>query len=134
MNPYLDLLQPYPFERMNVLKQGLVSRGSAPHIALSIGEPKHPAPQFLVDALTDPTSVKTGLGLYPATRGSDSLRSAIATWATRRFELAPGTLTSARHVLPVSGTREALFSFAQALLTGGRGSYALLPNPFYRIP
>jgi N-succinyldiaminopimelate aminotransferase len=133
MNPYLDLLQPYPFERMNTLKHGLVSRSNAPHIALSIGEPKHPAPQFLVDALTDPATVRTGLGLYPATRGSDSLREAIAAWATRRFKLPQGSLTSTRNVLPVSGTREALFSFAQAALTGERGTYALLPNPFYQI-
>jgi N-succinyldiaminopimelate aminotransferase len=133
MNPFLESLQPYPFERMNVLKAGLVSRSNAAHIALSIGEPKHAAPQFLVDALTDPATVKSGLGIYPATRGSDSLRGAIAAWATRRFKLTPGTLTAAKHVLPVSGTREALFSFAQTVLSGRAGSCAVLPNPFYQI-
>jgi len=133
MNPYLELLQPYPFERMNALKHGLVSRSNAPHIALSIGEPKHAAPQFLVDALTDRATVISALGLYPATRGGDSLRSAIAAWATRRFKLSAGTLTPTAHVLPVSGTREALFSFAQAVLSGRSGSCALLPNPFYQI-
>src|ERR1700750_886118 len=113
MNPFLDALQPYPFERMNALKAGLRSRGNAPHIALSIGEPKHATARFLVDAATDTAQVQAGLGAYPATRGSDALRSAIAAWATRRFSLAAGSLTADRHVLPVSGTREALFSFGQ---------------------
>ncbi len=85
MNPYLDSLLPYPFERMNALKAGVSSRSNAPHIALSIGEPKHAAAKFLVDAATDATFVRPGLGTYPATRGSDSLRSAIAAWATSRF-------------------------------------------------
>ena len=76
MNPFLDSLLPYPFERMNALKTGLTSRSNAPHIALSIGEPKHAAAPFLVDAATDANFVRPGLGTYPATRGSESLRNA----------------------------------------------------------
>jgi len=133
MNPFLDSLLPYPFERMNALKAGLSSRSNAPHIALSIGEPKHAAAQFLVDAATDATFVRPGLGTYPATRGSDSLRGAIGAWATSRFHLRAGSITPAKHVLPVSGTREALFSFAQCVLSGRSGSCAVLPNPFYQI-
>jgi len=133
MNPFLDNLLPYPFERMNALKAGLRSSSNAPHIALSIGEPKHATAGFLVDAATDAAQVRAGLGTYPATRGSDSLRAAIAAWATTRFRLARGTLTAQRHVLPVSGTREALFSFGQCTLSGRSGACAVLPNPFYQI-
>ncbi len=133
MNPYLDSLLPYPFERMNALKAGLASRSNAPHIALSIGEPRHATAAFLVDASTDRSRAAAGLGTYPATKGSDSLRCAIADWVTARFKLRNSTLTAASHVLPVNGTREALFSFAQAVLTGRTGSCAILPNPFYQI-
>ncbi len=133
MNPNLRSLQPYPFERMNALKAGLQSRSNAPHIALSIGEPKHATPRFLVDAALDERSVRNGLATYPATRGSDALRAAIATWATTRFALRSGSLSPARHVLPVSGTREALFSFGQCVLSGTPGTCAVLPNPFYQI-
>jgi N-succinyldiaminopimelate aminotransferase len=133
MNPFLDSLQPYPFERMNALKAGLKVRSNAPHIALSIGEPKHATARFLVDAATNVPAVQTGLATYPATRGGDSLRAAIGNWATQRFRLPPGALTAARHILPVSGTREALFSFAQCVLSGRSGSCAVLPNPFYQI-
>jgi len=133
MNPFLDSLLPYPFERMNALKAGLRSRSNAPHIALSIGEPKHATARFLVDAATDTAHVQAGLGTYPATRGSDALRAAIAAWATKRFALSRGTLTAERHVLPVSGTREALFSFGQCVLSGRADRCAVLPNPFYQI-
>ena len=133
MNPFLDSLLPYPFERMNALKTGLTSRSNAPHIALSIGEPKHAAAPFLVDAATDRNFVRPGLGTYPATRGSESLRNAISAWAASRFRLKAGSLTPGKHVLPVSGTREALFSFAQCVLSGRTGSCAVLPNPFYQI-
>ncbi len=133
MNPFLDALQPYPFERMNALKAGLRVRSNARHIALSIGEPKHPTAQFLLDAAGDPAWLRSGLAAYPATRGSDSLRAAISDWATKRFALRSDALTASRHVLPVSGTREALFSFAQCVLSGRTGSCAVLPNPFYQI-
>ena len=133
MNPFLDSLLPYPFERMNALKAGLKVRSNAPHIALSIGEPKHATARFLVDAATNIPAVQTGLATYPATRGGESLRAAIGNWATRRFRLPAGALTAAQHILPVSGTREGLFSFAQCVLSGRTGSCAVLPNPFYQI-
>ncbi len=126
-------LQPYPFERMNALKSGLRVRSNAPHIALSIGEPKHATAPFLIAAATDAKAVSAGLATYPATNGSDGLRAAISAWTTSRFRLRAGTLTAERHVLPVSGTREALFSFGQCVLSGRAGACAVLPNPFYQI-
>jgi N-succinyldiaminopimelate aminotransferase len=133
MNPRIEQLQAYPFERLNALKAGVEPDSSRPHIALSIGEPKHPAPRFVVDALRDERLLAAGLTGYPPTRGSDALRAAIAGWVTRRFRLTPGTLSAERHVLPVNGTREALFSFAQAVLSGRPGSTVVMPNPFYQI-
>ena len=137
MNPVLlvaDFAElPYPFERMNALKSGLRVRSNAPHIALSIGEPKHATAPFLIAAATDAKAVSAGLATYPATRGSDGLRAAISAWTTSRFRLRAGTLTAERHVLPVSGTREALFSFGQCVLSGRAGACAVLPNPFYQI-
>jgi len=133
VNPFLDRLQPYPFERLNALKAGVVPVAQAPHIALSIGEPKHAPPPFLVDALADRRRLAEGLGAYPATRGSDSLRTAIAAWLEGRFALGSARIDPARHVLPVAGTREALFSFAQALLSGRSGTVCAMPNPFYQI-
>lgn len=133
MNPRLDTLLPYPFERMDALKAGLQARSDCAHIALSLGEPKHPAPDFLVEAMTTAARVRSGVGAYPATRGPEPLRAAIAAWATRRFGLRAGTLTAARHVLPVNGTREALFSFAQAVLPASGDANVLMPNPFYQI-
>ena len=133
MNPWIDDLLPYPFERLIALKDGVATASAKPHIALSIGEPKHAPPPFIIDALAARLPLAEGLGSYPATRGSDVLRSAAADWATRRFHLRSGTLTPERHVLPVNGTREALFSFGQAVLSGAPGSCAVLPNPFYQI-
>jgi len=132
MNPALERLKPYPFERLNALKAGIVPRSNAPHIALSIGEPKHDPPSFLVAALADQQRLVAGLGAYPATRGADALRAAIAAWATRRFDLET-PLDPATQVLPVSGTREALFSFGQAVLSGRPGAVCAMPNPFYQI-
>ena len=130
MNPYLEQLQPYPFERLNALFAPLSPTPTHPPVSLALGEPKHDAPQFLVQALTDPPTVRRGLGTYPPTRGSVELREAIAAWVLRRFgtELDPGS-----QVLPVNGTREALFSFGQAVLSGRPGSTVLMPNPFYQI-
>ncbi len=133
MNPRLSALQAYPFERLNALKANLKPATEAAHIALSIGEPKHAPPDFIVEALQDNGLLRQGLGGYPATRGSDELRSAIADWATQRFDLKPDTLTAEQHVLPVNGTREALFSFAQAVLSGSADSVVVMPNPFYQI-
>lgn len=130
MNPRIDLLQPYPFQRMAALFSGIEPNSDYSPIALSIGEPKHAAPAFIVDALADNERLARGLGTYPATRGSDELRAAFSHWAGQRFD-AP--LDPQTQVLPVSGTREALFSFAQAVLPERRDCLVGMPNPGYQI-
>ncbi len=130
MNPYLAALQPYPFEKLNALKSGVVPEGNWPPVLLSIGEPKHAPPEFVIEILTDPARLARDLATYPVTRGSDALREAIAGWIGRRFG---AKVDPAREILPVAGTREALFSFGQAVLSGAPGSLAILPNPFYQI-
>lgn len=130
MNPRLEILKPYPFERLNALKAGVVTTTNLPHVALSIGEPKHLPPDFVLDRLTDATLVRRDLAMYPATRGSIELRTAIADWISSRFG---AKVNPDNAILPVSGTREALFSFGLALLSGQPGSIAILPNPFYQI-
>jgi N-succinyldiaminopimelate aminotransferase len=130
MNTRLELLQPYPFERMNTLKAGVVGNPDFAHVALSIGEPKHPPPAAIVTLLSEPSALQADLGVYPSTRGSDLLREAISTWLRRRFQ---AEVSPDNQILPVSGTREALFSFAQAVLTGSDASLCLMPNPFYQI-
>jgi N-succinyldiaminopimelate aminotransferase len=133
MNPRLDALHLYPFERLDALRQSLTAPSSCAHIALSIGEPKHPPPEFIVSFLGEPETITRGLAAYPPTRGSLELRSAAATWATRRYALRTGSLDPDRNVLPVNGTREALFSFAQAVVERRPGGLVILPNPFYQI-
>lgn len=131
MNPNLERLQPYPFEKLARLKQGITPPADLAHIALSIGEPKHAAPAFVAEALAREFR---HLSTYPSTAGLPELREAIANWATRRFQLKPGTLTAAKHILPVNGTREALFSFVQAVIDPHRNAPLVLsPNPFYQI-
>jgi len=130
MNPDLDLLQPYPFEKLNSLKNGIIPPNELQHIALSVGEPKHPAPKFVLDALVK--SLAT-LEQYPATKGIPELRMAIADWATERFNLRAGTLDPEDHILPVNGTREALFAFAQAIVDRSKAPLVISPNPFYQI-
>lgn len=134
MNPRIDALHPYPFERLAALKQDLQPDPALPHIALSIGEPKHPPPDFVVEQLSEPSRIAAALGSYPLTRGSETLREALAAWASRRFGLPPGALGSDA-VLPVNGTREALFACAQAMVDGRSGETptVVLPNPFYQI-
>lgn len=125
MNNRLELLQPYPFAKLASLKKE-VTPVDKPHIALSIGEPKHTPPAFAAEALT---ANLDKLAAYPATKGIDALRNAIAEWLRHRFQLAevcPDT-----QVLPVNGTREALFAFAQAAVSPG--SKVVMPNPFYQI-
>ena len=129
MNPDLNRLQPYPFEKLNKLK-GEVTPVAKPHIALSIGEPKHQPPQFVVEELITHLH---GLASYPLTKGRPELRQAIADWLTRRFELPEGSLDAEQHVLPVAGTREALFAFAQAVIDSTQEPLVLSPNPFYQI-
>lgn len=128
MNTLLDRLQPYPFEKLRALFADLQTPADRPHIPLSIGEPRHPSPQFVLDALAARLPL---LANYPATRGEDSLRETIAGWLQRRFQLA--AVDPQTQILPVNGTREALFAFAQAVVTAGPDAMVLSPNPFYQI-
>lgn len=130
LNPKLQHLQPYPFERLRALHQGCQHHGDLSPILLSLGEPKHPPPEFVVNALADATALTRQLGIYPATKGELNLREAICEWLQKRFSIA---VDAEHHVLPVYGTREALFSVAQALLSGEPGSLVAMPNPFYQI-
>ena len=130
MNPALGLLQPYPFEKLNALKAGLRPPPERTPIALYIGEPRHPTPGLITEALI---AHLHGLALYPTTRGQPALREAIARWLTARFGLPAGLLDPERHLLPVNGTREALFALAQAVVDPTRAPLVLMPNPFYQI-
>ncbi len=130
MNPDLSQLHLYPFERLAELKQGIEAPTHLDHIAWSIGEPKHPAPHFVVENLISHTHL---LANYPATRGTDALREAIAGWLDRRFGLTQ-KIDAATQVLPVNGTREALFAFAQAVVDRSQANpMVMMPNPFYQI-
>ena len=128
MNPDLARLQPYPFERLRKLLAGNSPPAALAPINLSIGEPKHPTPKLILDALT---AALPSLSNYPATLGTDGLREAIAAWLARRYALPP--LDPATQVLPVSGSREALFAFAQAVVDRTRAARVVMPNPFYQI-
>ena len=130
MNPNLSRLQPYPFERLAGLKSGLNPPPDKQPIVLSIGEPRHPAPPFVADALV---AHLDGLSRYPLTKGSPALREAMADWAVRRYGLPAGSLDPERQVLPVNGTREALFAFAQCVVDPADRPLVLMPNPFYQI-
>ena len=132
MNTLLDRLQTYPFEKLKTLFQGATLSPSAAGlrpISFGIGEPKHPTPQLIKDALI---AALPGLSSYPATLGTDALRGAIADWIKTRFQLSG--IDAATEVLPVAGSREALFSFAQAVVDPSRtDAIVLCPNPFYQI-
>jgi len=130
MNPNLSRLQPYPFERMAKLHAGVTPPERLGAIRLSIGEPKHPTPGFIGEALIEHLH---GLSLYPATRGSLQLRESIANWLGTRFALPAGSLDPDRQILPVNGTREALFAIAQCLIDPANQPLILMPNPFYQI-
>ncbi len=130
MNPDLSKLHPYPFEKLATLKSGLTPPGVYHHIALSIGEPQHAAPAFVVESLIANLG---GLSNYPLTKGSSALRQGIVAWLQRRFQLPTNSLDAERHVLPVSGTREALFAFAQAVIDRRDDPVVIMPNPFYQI-
>ncbi len=127
MNPNLAALQAYPFEKLRVLFSGVVTP-ALPHIALSIGEPKHASPDFVASAITDNIDK---LSNYPTTKGIPELREAIARWATQRFSL--NKLDPETEILPVNGTREALFAFAQTVVAAGPEALVCSPNPFYQI-
>jgi N-succinyldiaminopimelate aminotransferase len=130
MNPALDRLPPYPFERLNRLKLGLTPPAALRHIGMSIGEPRHQAPPFIISALTQALGT---LGSYPSTAGLGELRSAAAHWLERRFELSAGCIDPETMVLPVSGTREGLFSFVQTVIDARSHPLVVMPNPFYQI-
>ena len=130
MNPDLDKLQPYPFERLKALKEGVRPPPELDHIPLSIGEPRHPTPAFITEAVL---SHLHGLSAYPLTKGMPELREAIAGWLNRRFRLGAKGVDPETQVLPVNGTREALFAFAQAVIDRARRPAVLMPNPFYQI-
>ena len=129
MNPDLAKLQPYPFEKLRALLAN-TSPPDLPHIALSIGEPKHATPALIADSVADHLA---GLGKYPLTKGAAELRQTICEWLGRRFELPAGSLDPEQNVLPVNGTREALFAFAQAVINRASNPLVLSPNPFYQI-
>jgi N-succinyldiaminopimelate aminotransferase len=130
MNPLLRRLQPYPFERLRTLMADVTPNPSKAPINLSIGEPRHATPQLIIDAL-DRGAVR-GLANYPTTAGTPALREAIAHWLRRRHRL--DALDPATEVLPVLGSREALFAFGQATIDASRvGATVVVPNPFYQI-
>jgi N-succinyldiaminopimelate aminotransferase len=129
VNPHLDRLHPYPFEKLRQLFAGVTPNPDYTHISLGIGEPKHPTPAFIQKALTQAVA---GLANYPSTHGGDPLRTAIAGWLERRYGVPP--LDAATMVLPVNGSREALFAIAHCAIDASRpGALVLSPNPFYQI-
>ena len=132
MNKRLNRLKPYPFERLNALLADVSPPADLSPVLLSLGEPKHAAAQFLIDQYKNEESIRAGLGAYPPTKGIPALREAIADFLTRRYDLPEG-INPETQVLPVNGTREALFAVAQALVDPTEGGSILMPNPFYQI-
>ena len=129
MNPLLSKLQPYPFERLKQLFSGVQPHPDFSPISLGIGEPKHATPDFIKRALT--AALDTGLSSYPATAGEPALREAVASWLKRRYGL---DVNPATQVLPVNGSREALFALTQTVVDASKpGATVLCPNPFYQI-
>jgi N-succinyldiaminopimelate aminotransferase len=127
MNPLLARLQPYPFERLRQLFAGITPNPAYRPISLGIGEPKHATPEFIKQALT---AALDGLAVYPATAGAPLLREACATWLHTRYGLQVDPNTQ---VLPINGSREALFAFAQTIIDPGKDAVVVCPNPFYQI-
>lgn len=128
MNPDLDRLQPYPFEKLRALFAGVTPSATHAPISLSIGEPRHATPELVKEALAASLG---GLASYPATAGTPALREAIAAWLMRRYGLPAVDPTS--QVLPVNGSREALFAIAQTVIDRARDAVVVCPNPFYQI-
>ena len=128
MNPLLSDLQPYPFERLRQLFAGVTPPPDYRAISLGMGEPRHPTPPFIKEALCNNLG---GLASYPATAGEPALRAALTQWLARRYAL---SLDPGSQVLPVNGSREALFSFAQTVIDPSQGKpFVVCPNPFYQI-
>ncbi|MEM7292275.1 MAG: succinyldiaminopimelate transaminase [Pseudomonadota bacterium] len=131
MNPNLDHLHPYPFEKLNALKQGCTPPQDTAQVLLSVGEPRHPPPEFVLEALA---ANLEQISTYPSTRGSEAFRVAVASWLNQRFALSGGKIDPEKNILPVNGTREALFAIAQCVLDSTRSNdQVLMPNPFYQI-
>lgn len=128
MNSLLDKLQPYPFEKLRLLFSEVKPAPAYRHISLGLGEPKHPTPPFIRQALIDNLD---GLSSYPSTIGINLLREAIAGWLKRRYALQ--AIDPATQILPTNGSREALFSLAQTVLDPAEKGLVLCPNPFYQI-
>jgi len=128
MNPLLSRLQPYPFERLRQLHADITPNPAYKPISLGIGEPRHATPQLIKDALT---ASLAGLASYPATAGEPRLRLAMSDWLARRYGL---SVDPATQILPVNGSREALFSLAQTIVDPNQpGATVVCPNPFYQI-
>ena len=136
MNPLLGRLQPYPFERLRKLLADNKPPAHLPHINLGIGEPRHATPTFIQQAMVQAiTSQPSGLASYPATLGEPALREAIANWVQRRYRV---SLNPSNQILPVNGSREALFALTQAVVDPtasacGVAPLVVCPNPFYQI-
>ncbi|AVD88930.1 succinyldiaminopimelate transaminase [Pseudomonas sp. Rh2] len=130
MNHALTQLQPYPFEKLRALLGSVKPAADKRAIALSIGEPKHESPAFVAKAMADNLDK---LAVYPSTIGLPALRQAIGQWCERRFGVPTGWLDADRHILPVNGTREALFAFTQAVVNRADDGLVVSPNPFYQI-
>ncbi|SDH26654.1 succinyldiaminopimelate transaminase [Pseudomonas abietaniphila] len=130
MNNALQQLQPYPFEKLRALLGSVTPNPDKNPIALSIGEPKHTSPAFVAKALADNLAQ---MAVYPTTAGIPALREAIAQWCERRFSVPQGWLDAGKHVLPVNGTREALFAFTQTVVNRSDDALVVSPNPFYQI-
>ncbi len=128
MNPHLDKLHPYPFEKLRHLFAGVTPNPAFGAISLGIGEPKHPTPPFIQKALMHNVQ---GLANYPSTHGTDALRAAVANWIGHRYGV---ELDAAAQVLPVNGSREALFGIAHCVVDPSKpGALVMCPNPFYQI-
>jgi N-succinyldiaminopimelate aminotransferase len=131
MNPGLENCHAYPFEKLTKLLEGATVDPNKSAISLAIGEPKHPTPDFILDTLKSNLS---GVAVYPATRGSIELRNAIADWLSHRFNLPRTSINAEKNILPVNGTREALFAIAQTVINKSNETpVVVLPNPFYQI-
>jgi N-succinyldiaminopimelate aminotransferase len=128
MNPLIERLRPYPFERLHALLAGCAAPAHLTPIDLSIGEPKHAPPRLLLDALV---GALPSISTYPKTGGSDALRASIGRWLMHRYRLS--SLDPSTQVLPVTGSREGLFAFAQAVLDARGSQRVVMPNPGYQI-
>jgi len=132
MNPDLQRLHPYPFERLAALLAGVPAPAALSPVLMSIGEPRHAAPAFVLEEISARSS---GYSQYPKTAGVIELREAIATWLVQRYELPATSISADAHVLPVNGSREALFAFTQCAVSSAANAAPLvaMPNPFYQI-